>query len=129
MSINSATAGHRGLCTTTRTLNSRSAQFLTSYRLALATSLPVIALALGVTRQEPVQCAPVPSERSYAAAAAAAGPGAGAVVAEPAEAESIVNVRDLSFGTVAGICVGVFVKKGLKVRGRMGSRAGERTGG
>ncbi|KWU41645.1 hypothetical protein RHOSPDRAFT_22636, partial [Rhodotorula sp. JG-1b] len=28
--------------------------------------------------------------------------------------ESIVNIRDLSFGTVSGICVGVFVKKGLR---------------
>lgn len=31
-------------------------------------------------------------------------------------AESIVNVNELGFGTVAGICCGVFVKKGLKVR-------------
>lgn len=36
--------------------------------------------------------------------------------AELTEAESIVNIRDLSFGTVSGICVGVFVKKGLRVR-------------
>lgn len=36
--------------------------------------------------------------------------------AELIEAESIVNLRDLSFGTVSGICVGVFVKKGLRVR-------------
>lgn len=35
---------------------------------------------------------------------------------ELTEAESIVNLRDLSFGTVSGICVGVFVKKGLRVR-------------
>ena len=36
--------------------------------------------------------------------------------AELTEAESIVNIRDLGFGTVSGICVGVFVKKGLRVR-------------
>lgn len=31
------------------------------------------------------------------------------------EEESILNLKDLSFGTVAGICVGIFLKKGAKV--------------
>jgi hypothetical protein len=29
--------------------------------------------------------------------------------------ESIVNVYELSFGTLAGICAGVFIKKGAKL--------------
>jgi len=32
----------------------------------------------------------------------------------PPPSKSIINVYELSFGTVAGICTGVFVKKGLK---------------
>lgn len=109
------------LCTATPTLNARSASFLSSYRLALAASLPIVAFGLSTTRQQPVQCASA-SDRSYAAAAAPTGD----VV--PAEAESIVNVRDLSFGTVAGICVGVFVKKGLKVGGLSYRARGHRQG-
>ncbi|WFD20672.1 hypothetical protein MCAP1_002923 [Malassezia caprae] len=32
-----------------------------------------------------------------------------------AEAKSIVNVYQLTFGTICGICAGVFIKKGLKL--------------
>lgn len=103
----------RALCTSTPTLNARSTSFLSSYRLALAASLPAVALGLGLSssRQQPLQCA---ADRSYAAPPPA-NIGGDVAVPVPQEAESIVNVRDLSFGTVAGICVGVFVKKGLKV--------------
>jgi hypothetical protein len=37
-----------------------------------------------------------------------------AETAPPPSAKPIINVYELSFGTVAGICTGVFVKKGLK---------------
>lgn len=31
------------------------------------------------------------------------------------EAQSIVNLYELSFGTVCGLCAGIFIKKGLKL--------------
>ncbi|BGP42382.1 hypothetical protein JCM10449v2_006387 [Rhodotorula kratochvilovae] len=111
----------RSLCSTsTHTSTSSSASFLRSYRLAVALSLPLGAVTLSALSPSarPLQCA---SDRTYAekraydlaeqSAAAAKTP-----AAAPAggEAESILNLRDLSFGTVSGICVGVFVKKGLR---------------
>ncbi len=33
----------------------------------------------------------------------------------PSEPKSIVNVYQLSFGTICGVCAGVFIKKGLKL--------------
>ncbi len=35
----------------------------------------------------------------------------------PPPPESAVNLYELSFGTVAGLCAGVFVKKGAKIVG------------
>jgi hypothetical protein len=109
----------RSLCsTTTRTTSSSSRLFLHRYRLALALSLPAGALALSaLDSRKPLECA---SDRSYATAPppsldTASG---AAVPGQPKEAESILNLRDLGFGTVSGICVGIFVKKGLKVRRR-----------
>lgn len=40
-------------------------------------------------------------------------------------AESILSLRDMGFGTVSGVCVGIFVKKGLKVSWELRVRAGE----
>ncbi|KAI5474760.1 FUN14 family protein [Pseudohyphozyma bogoriensis] len=105
----------RTLCTTTPTTTSQSTSFLRSYRLALAISLPTLAISLPLlaNAKEPLQCA---SDRTYARSpelevnvpSASGGP------PPRKEPESIVNVYELGFGTVAGICTGVFVKKGLK---------------
>ncbi|GAA6064244.1 hypothetical protein JCM10212_005996 [Sporobolomyces blumeae] len=105
----------RSLCSATSTRTPHSTSFLSSYRLALAASLPLTALTLSTlpafaSDHNKLQCA---SDRTYARdspIAAAAGAGTG----ELREAESILNLRDLGFGTVSGICVGVFVKKGLR---------------
>ncbi|GAA5824006.1 hypothetical protein JCM11251_003377 [Rhodosporidiobolus azoricus] len=107
---------NRSLCsTTTPTYTSSSRTFLRSYRTAVALSLAGGAAALASTASKPFDCA---SDRStYAQTApaelAAAGGEGGKPV--PKEAESILNLRDLGFGTVSGICVGVFVKKGLRM--------------
>ncbi|GJN92301.1 hypothetical protein Rhopal_005331-T1 [Rhodotorula paludigena] len=108
---------------------SSSASFLHSYRLALGLSLPLGALAYSTLLQpgSALQCASA-SDRSYADKPAFSLPDASAAEAAAAgkrdaagtggkggpEAESILNLRDLGFGTVSGICVGVFVKKGLR---------------
>ena len=68
--------------------------------MALAVSMPIVALGVGMSGQK-LECA---SDRSYAAAPVGA---AGTTPVVPAEAESIVNLRDLGFGTVSGICVGI----------------------
>ncbi|BGO99927.1 hypothetical protein NBRC10513v2_004155 [Rhodotorula toruloides] len=108
---------HRPLCSSSPTHNPRSTSFLNSYRIGLALALPVSALGLSLafpsSSAGTLQCQPLASDRSYARApvtdetdlppSAAAG-----------EAESILSPRDLGFGTVSGICVGVFVKKGLR---------------
>lgn len=93
----------RALCSSTPTTTPRSASFLYSYRLALATTMPGVALGLSLSTSKPLLCA---SDRSYASA----------TDVEPVPVESSINLQDLSFGTVSGICVGVFLKKGLKVR-------------
>ncbi|GAA5858944.1 hypothetical protein JCM8547_007167 [Rhodosporidiobolus lusitaniae] len=109
----------RSLCsTTTRTTSSSSRISLHRYRLAVALSLPLGAVtlsALSPSTRKPLDCA---SDRTYAtpspapAFEAEGGEGGKAV---PKKAESILNLRDLGFGTVSGICVGVFVKKGLRM--------------
>ncbi|GAA5979862.1 hypothetical protein JCM21900_000660, partial [Sporobolomyces salmonicolor] len=105
-------AHYRPLCNATPARTSSSQSFLRSYRLAVAASLPAAALALSaLDDRQPLQCA---SDRSYAQLPAESDPTGAAP--PPREAESIINLRDLSFGTVSGICVGIFVKKGLKVR-------------
>lgn len=38
-----------------------------------------------------------------------------AVAEKPKHPESIVNLYQLSFGTVCGLCAGIFIKKGLKL--------------
>ncbi|KAK4047196.1 hypothetical protein OIO90_006259 [Microbotryomycetes sp. JL221] len=93
----------RQLCSTTRTLTPRSTNFLNSYRLVLGASLSTLAVGVGMSStKSPLLCAV--ADRSYAMGSN-----------EPLPvAESSINVRDLSFGTVSGICVGVFIKKGLK---------------
>ncbi|KDE09499.1 hypothetical protein MVLG_00399 [Microbotryum lychnidis-dioicae p1A1 Lamole] len=101
----------QGICTATRTETSHAASFLRSYRLALAASLPLVAVGLGASRQQPIRCAS--DTRAYAQTTSAQ-TGALGAYDEPLPAESIINLRDLSFGTVSGICVGFFVKKGLK---------------
>lgn len=93
----------RSLCTSTPTHTPHATSFLASYRMALAAALPVVALGVGLGSQKPVECA---SDRSYATSAAPSSV-VGGGVPEPAPVESIVNVRDLGFGTVSGICVGV----------------------
>lgn len=107
-------AQYRSLCNATPTRTSSSQSFLRSYRLAVAASLPAAALTLSaLDNRQPLQCA---SDRSYAQLSDAADTTGAAP--PPSEADSIINLRDLSFGTVSGICVGIFVKKGLKVRYR-----------
>ncbi|GAA6017335.1 hypothetical protein JCM10207_005598 [Rhodosporidiobolus poonsookiae] len=111
----------RSLCTTsTRTSTSSAQSFLHSYRLAVALSLPTAALGLSAldSSRAPLECA---SDRSSYASppppaldAAADSTAGGGKQPVPKEAESILNLRDLGFGTVSGICVGVFVKKGLR---------------
>ncbi|GAA5913457.1 hypothetical protein JCM8208_005185 [Rhodotorula glutinis] len=108
----------RSLCSTaTCTTTQNSASFLRSYRLAVALSLPLGGLALStLSANKPLECAgdrsyADPSANALAEAAAAVGNGAAATTQE---AESILNLRDLGFGTISGICVGVFVKKGLR---------------
>ncbi|BGP34312.1 hypothetical protein JCM10296v2_006127 [Rhodotorula toruloides] len=105
----------RPLCSATHIQNSRSTSFLHSYRLGLALALPVSALGLSLafpsSSPGTLQCQPLASDRSYARA-----PVTDETDLSPAtgEAESILSARDLGFGTVSGICVGVFVKKGLR---------------
>jgi len=102
----------RSLCSTaTHTTSRNSTSFLRSYRLAVALSLPLGGLALSTlsaSTQKPLECAgdrsyADPSANALAEAAAAAGNGAAATTQE---AESILNLRDLGFGTISGICVG-----------------------
>ncbi|BGP26669.1 hypothetical protein JCM10295v2_005622 [Rhodotorula toruloides] len=105
---------HRPLCSSTATHNPRSASFLNSYRLGLALALPVSALGLSLAfpaSQKSLQCEPLASDRSYARAPVT---DESDLPPSTGEAESILNLRDLGFGTVSGICVGVFVKKGLR---------------
>lgn len=127
---------NRSLCTATPTYTNQSTSFLSSYRLALFAALPVSALTLAnLNESKVIRCA---SDRSYATSPVAAA--AGGAGSEYKEAESMLNLRDLGvrfknsplhrsirpadagefgtlqFGTVSGICVGVFVKKGLRVR-------------
>lgn len=113
----------RSLCTSTPTLTPKAKNFLHLYR-ASVLAFP-LALAFGIPflgSSKSLQCAT--ESRSYARAEADddilkglnstvgnSGSGSGDYIEE----ESILSVRDLSFGTVAGICVGVFIKKGLKV--------------
>ncbi|GAA5951966.1 hypothetical protein JCM3765_005155 [Sporobolomyces pararoseus] len=104
----------RSLCTATPTYTHQSTSFLSSYRLALFASLPLTALTLSNLNSESraLQCA---SDRSYAyGTSSPIDKAASGVSGEYKEAESILNLRDLGFGTVSGICVGVFVKKGLR---------------
>lgn len=112
----------RPLCSSTPTHTARSASFLSSYRLGLAIALPVSALTLSLafpsSPHQTLQCQspappPPPSDRSYARAPVTDETDLDAPVGG---AESILSAKDLGFGTVSGICVGVFVKKGLRVR-------------
>ncbi|GAA5938741.1 FUN14 domain-containing protein [Sporobolomyces koalae] len=101
----------RTLCTATPTTSRQSTSFLSAYRLALFASLPVTAWTLSNldSKSRTLQCA---SDRSYAHVSSIPPPPP--ATPEYKEAESILNLRDLGFGTVSGICVGVFVKKGLR---------------
>ncbi|BGP10334.1 hypothetical protein JCM10049v2_006217 [Rhodotorula toruloides] len=108
----------RPLCSSTLTHNPRSTSFLHSYRLGLALALPVSALGLSLAFPSPsagtLQCQPLAgSDRSYARAPVTDETDLPSSAAT-GEAESILSARDLGFGTVSGICVGVFVKKGLR---------------
>lgn len=111
--INAArSASRRSVCTATRTSTKQSASFLHSYRIALGAGSVTLALALpAFSSTKALQCAG--ESRPYAAAADSAAATAEGNIQQ--ETESIINVRDLGFGTVAGICTGVFIKKGLKV--------------
>ncbi|GAA5993522.1 hypothetical protein JCM10908_000631 [Rhodotorula pacifica] len=117
-SSSSSRFGLRNICsTTTRTHSTGSTTFLHSYRWAVALAFPVGALTVGALgggsapHKQPLQCAS--AERAYATAPPPL-LSADATTEDLTEAESILNIRDLSFGTVSGICVGVFVKKGLR---------------
>ncbi|GAA6057239.1 hypothetical protein JCM3770_003817 [Rhodotorula araucariae] len=110
----------RSVCSTsTRTSTPSAASFLRSYRLAVAVALPLGAVTLSALSpsSRPLECA---SDRTYAEkrAYALSNEPAATPKAAPAsgdsDAESILNLRDLGFGTISGICVGVFVKKGLR---------------
>ncbi|GAA5885188.1 hypothetical protein JCM16303_005891 [Sporobolomyces ruberrimus] len=111
----SAFRPQRSLCTATPTYTHQSSRFLSSYRFALFASLPLTALTLSNLKfsdSRTLQCAS--SDRSAYASGSPIERAAGAASGEYKEAESILNLRDLGFGTVSGICVGVFVKKGLR---------------
>lgn len=98
----------RSLCTSTRSPTPHASAFLRSYRLALAVSLPILAVSLpSLKARPPLECA---SDRDYYAR-----PVTPREVEQGGEVQSIVSWKEMSFGTVAGLCVGVFVKKGLKV--------------
>ncbi|BGP57348.1 hypothetical protein JCM8202v2_004989 [Rhodotorula sphaerocarpa] len=103
----------RHACSTaTRTTTRQASGFLHSYRLAVGVALPAGALTLGALgggtapHKSALECAS--ADRSYAT------PASGDEPSDLTEAESILNIRDLGFGTVSGICVGVFIKKGLR---------------
>lgn len=78
-------------------------------------------LGLGLTflsfssLRQPVKCdsiySPVTTRQPSTGAAGSQGERGGDAAAPP---ESILNLYQLGFGTVAGICTGVFVKKGLR---------------
>lgn len=69
----------------------------------------IAAAGLSAFSSQSVHCE---SARPYATSAS---PAVTQPTPETAEAQSIVNVYQLSFGTVCGICAGVFIKKGLKL--------------
>lgn len=109
---------NRSLCNSTPTLNSSSTRFLYSYRFAVALSFPILAIGTPFFFNEELKCAS--EARSYAkpqlteTLIESESEGKKELESDYSE-ESILSVRDLSFGTVAGICTGIFLKKGLKV--------------
>lgn len=77
-------------------------------RLGLMLGGGTLLLAGGLNALQPVHCEPA---RPYATSPAPA-----ISNNTPAtEPESIVNIYQLSFGTICGVCAGVFIKKGLKL--------------
>jgi len=73
-------------------------------RLAGLAGVGLLGASLETTRRQPIQCQDLDSPRPSDPSRPPPGP----------PPESIVNVYELSFGTVAGITVGVFIKKGAK---------------
>ncbi|EST07504.1 FUN14 [Kalmanozyma brasiliensis GHG001] len=65
----------------------------------------------GLNATRPIQCEPA---RPYATSSTPALP-TGTSTSAATEPESIVNIYSLSFGTICGVCAGVFIKKGLKL--------------
>ena len=102
-------ASARSLCTATPTSTPRATNFLRAYRLSLALALPALALGSAIVPGAGV----VPGKEALRCEGRV--PGEDLVMGTRPRVESVVNVNELGFGTVAGICVGVFVKKGLKV--------------
>lgn len=71
----------------------------------------IAAAGLSAFNTQSVQCE---SARPYAATSPSAPLTAKSDATLEPEPESIVNIYQLSFGTVCGVCAGIFIKKGLK---------------
>lgn len=76
----------RRLCSATRPATPRARRFLTSYRLGVAIALPTLAFVSPLHCQEEIELP-----------------------------RSALDPTQLGFGTVAGICTGVFLVKGAKL--------------
>ncbi|KDQ18087.1 hypothetical protein BOTBODRAFT_185471 [Botryobasidium botryosum FD-172 SS1] len=75
--------------------------------LGLAASVSTLGLGLSAWRKQQVNCDPVSPPAAYGAHPATTPP-------QSPPPKSSVSVYELSFGTVCGICAGVFIKKGAK---------------
>ncbi|THU86426.1 hypothetical protein K435DRAFT_558387, partial [Dendrothele bispora CBS 962.96] len=68
-----------------------------------------VGLGLSLSLRPSIRCEPTPSATSPGPT-----PSKGQPDEIPPPPESTVSLYELSFGSVAGICAGVFIKKGLK---------------
>ena len=92
-----------------RSLPARSSSSTSSRSILYALGLGTSFLAYNSLSKSPSQCQTAFPTTTTTAKGAGAGLGGD----EPAP-QSILSVYELGFGTVAGICAGVFLKKGLK---------------
>lgn len=77
-----------------------------------------ISIAAIFGAQSQVLCEPVPETEPHLGASPPKpneGDGSLPDPSGPLPANSIVDAKQLGFGTIAGICTGIFVKKGLKL--------------
>ncbi|KAF9532272.1 FUN14 family-domain-containing protein [Crepidotus variabilis] len=83
----------------------------------LATGLTVAGVGLGLTTfyRQPLLCDSPSGSPNITPAATPANPSTPTGDGLPPPPQSSVSLYELSFGTVAGVCAGVFVKKGAKM--------------